>query len=352
MRRSLFMLCAISGGFLQTVAFAQFGSGGGGFGSGSTPSKPPVIADEDLRPIQLEIAILDVPAAEAGQPALKDEQQIARLERLEADGKLAGLQRLRVTLIANQPSQFQLGETVQITVGRTRPPGDPAARGGFAGQFSEATRAQNIGTLLMATARPVTGGALVDLKLERSGLNAPKPAEGADAALSEAPRTRQLTVNSTVLLPEGETKIISSSLHSRGDGAREETWVLARVAVGPVNKPQGVSMISIFHLKNTRAKDAADMITSVFDHGNVRAIADARTNTALVVSAAENEMKQIEAILQKLDENVAAPVVPKVELREFVPDNSEPFFEPRKPQIRKTPDDALTPPVFPNPKGK
>lgn len=351
MRRSLFFLCALCASFNQTVSYAQFGSGGGGFG----PATSPAISDDDLRPIQLEIAILDALPADAGAPALKDEQQIARLERLEADGKLTGVQRMKVSLIANQSSQLQTGETAQITVGRTRPPGSPdsSGRGGFSSQFSEMTRAQQVGTMLMATARPVAGGALVELKLERTGLHVPKAPEAADAPPTEAPRTRQLTVNTTVLLPEGESKVISSSLHPKGDNAREETWVLARVTVSPPSKPQAVSMISIFQLKNTSAKDAADVITAVFDRGGVRAIADSRTNTAIVVSAAENEMKQIEAILQKLDENTGTTVAPKVELRELAPDNSAPFFtHPKKPQILKVPNDALNPPEAFNPKGK
>lgn len=330
MRRSLFMLCAMGGCLIPCASSAQF-DGGRGADRGLSPSPPKAsaIRDDDLRPIQLEIAILDAPAADAGQPALKDEQQISRLERLESEGKLTGLQRMKVSLIANQQSQFQMGETAQITVGRTMSPGprDSGGRGGFGPSFSDVTRAQQIGTMLMATARPVENGALVEVKLERSGLTTPKPSENPDTP-AEQPRTHQLTVNTTVLLPEGETKVVSSSLRSRSDGTREETWVLARAVVGPMNKPAGVAVIKIFQLKNTSAKDAADVISAVFDHGGVRAIADARTNTAIVVSAAENEMQQIEAILQKLDENGAIqPAQRLLNKLEPIPE-SAPLFNP------------------------
>ncbi len=328
MPRLLFILCTLGGVLLPAATFAQTEDRGARL----NPDKPPVIADDELRPIQLEITILDAPAAEAAQPALKDEQQIARLERLETEGKLIGVQRMKISLIANQPAQFQMGETAQITVGRTRAPGapDPGGRGGFGSSFADVTRAQQIGTLIMATARPVAEGAVVELKLERSGLSTPKPPEGPDAP-SEAPRTRQMTVNTTLLLREGETKIVSSSLQSKGD-SREETWVLARAVVGPLNKPPGVAMISIFQLKNIAAKDAATMITTIFDRGGVRAIADVRTNTALVVSAAEADMKQIEAILSRLDENPGPPAALKLKKLEPIPEDASLFQPDAKPK--------------------
>ncbi len=333
MRRSLFVLCVITSS-LATQASAQFGSGSGGgrpsgppAGTFGAPAKP-VVPPEDLRPIELEITILDIAGAETAKTKLTDEQQLNRLERLEAEGKVAGVQRMKLNLVSNVPSQLQQGETVQITVGRTRSPGspDPASRGGFGG-MSEVTRAQNVGTLVQATARPIASGAVVELKLERSGVTASRAPEASDTASVDSPKTNQLTVSTTLVLREGETKIVTSSHHTKGESLREESWVLARVTVAPPEKTPAVSGIRIFHLQNTSAKDTVELIASLFESKPVRAVADVRTNTVIVVSAPEDEMQQIEAILMKLDEGTAA-LSPTTTRLVPIPENAAPLFNP------------------------
>lgn len=305
--RHAFILCGVMcSGLVTTMpAWAQFGSGGGGFGPAVAP--PP----QDARPIQLEIAILNVPSGENPAQRLNEEQQLARLERLEADGKLAGIQRLKLNLVANQQSQLQTGETVQMVVGRTRSPAtDPNTRGGFGGPPSEISRSLQIGTMLQATARPTDAGALVEIKLERTGFNAPRPPAAADAPPPETPKTNQMTVSTTVALREGQNQIIGGMQSSKdGDTTIEETWVLAKVTVGPSEKP-AAAQIRIFQLRNIVANEAAKLISTVFDRPDVRAVADVRTNTLLVISAPDDTLKEIEAVLMRLDENNVSSAPP------------------------------------------
>ncbi len=333
MRRLLFLICAMNGCLMATSAFAQFGNAG--FGN---PAVQPPVAIEDSRPIQLDITLIDIAGEDASKNKLTDEQQLSRLERLKSEGKLAGVQRLRMNLLSNQSSQLQQGETVQVPVGRTRAgsPDQIGGRGGFGGQASmqEITQARQVGTMLSAIAKAVPGGAIVDLKLERSGLTMSRQPEAADAPPPEPPKTRQLTTNTTVMLREAETKIVGMFQSARGESQREETWVLARVAVAPPEKTPAVSSIRIFHLKNSSAKDTVEVIASIFESKHVRAVADVRTNTVIVVSAPDDEMQQIEAILMKLDEGVAAAAPPTTTRLVPIPANDAPLFNPapsRKP---------------------
>ncbi len=315
---------AISSG--PTSTQAQFGQGG--FGGANRANQPP----EDARPIQLDIAIINVAAGDEPAKPLNEEQQLARIERLEADGKLAGIQRLKLHLVANQQAQLQAGETVQMLVGRAArfPGGDPNNRGGgFPAQ--EMTRAQQVGTLVQATARPTDAGAIVEIKLERSGVSVPRPAANAEAA-PELPKTNQVTISTTVLLREGKSKIIASAQSSKeGDKPAEEVLVTARVTVGAADT-KTVSQLRIFHLQNISAKDAVEVISTVFDQGHLRVVADPRTNVILVASAPEDTLQQVEAVLLKLDEATAAP---KVQRLVPIPDTSAPAFV--APPARKTP---------------
>lgn len=321
MRRAFFLCCVLCGGLITArPAGAQFG--GGGFGGGQPVAPSP----EEARPIQLEIAILNVTSDENPAKRLDEEQQLTRLERLETEGKLAGIQRLKLNLVANQQSQLQTGETVQMVVGRSmRPPGaDPNTRGGFGGPPSEIMRSQQIGTMVQAIARPTETGALVEIKLERTGYNAPRPPAAPDAPPPDAPKTNQMTVSTTVALLEGENQIIGGMQSSKdGDKTTEETWVLARIKLGPAQK-KAAAMLRIFQLQNIAAKDAVEVISSVFDRAGVRAVADPRTNTMLVVSAPDDTLQEIEAILQKLDQNASAPAVPQVRKLEPIPDETLP----------------------------
>lgn len=328
MRRAFILCGVLCGGLVTTMpARAQFGGGGGGFGPAVAPPT------QDARPVQLEIAILNVSSGENPALRLNEEQQLARLERLEAEGKLAGIQRLKLNLVANQPSQLQTGETVQIVVGRTRPPGtDPNTRGGFGGPPSEMTRSQQIGTMLQATARPTDSGAVVEIKLERTGFNAPRPQAAPDAPPPEAPRTNQMNVSTTVALREGQNQIIGGMQSSKdGDKTIEEAWVLAKVKVGPADKP-AAAQLRIFQLQNIAANEAVKVISTVFDHPGVRAVADVRTNQLLVVSAPSDLVQEIEAVLMRLDENTASPAEPSK------PDNLKPGA-----------DDAFQAPDLPKP---
>jgi hypothetical protein len=328
MRRAFVLFGVVWGSLITTMpAWAQFG-GGGGFG----PPVAPKPAD-DPRPIQLEITILDIAAAQKVGKQLSEEEQIARLEQLEAESKATGVHRYKLNLVSNEPGEFQQGETVQMTVGRNvrgAAPNDPAGRGGgFGVAMGDVTRAQQVGTMIRATARPVATGAVMELVVERSGTTNPRPAVDGNAP-QEYPKVSQLTLKTTLVLKEGRKTIIASGITTNADRPNDETWVLARVVVGPAEK-NDTAMIKIFHLQNVEANATATMISKLFNRGDVRAIPDTRTNTIIVASAPEDVLQQIEAILMKLDEPASAAVAPQV--RKVVP-VSDPLFE-TLPNIRK-----------------
>ena len=312
--------------------------------NGASPAKPV----EDVRPMQLEIAILDVAADRTPGKPLKEDEQLARLERLETEGKLAGVQRIRLNLVANEPAQFQQGETVRLTVGRTMRPSDrdPSGRGGFgAGSFGDVTQAQQVGTLIRATARPVANGAVVELAVERSGATNPRP-PAADGAPPESPKVNQLNVKTTLVLRDGERTIIASGTTSDADRPQEETWIVARVTVAPPQQAPAAAMIKIFHLKNVAADSTVTMIGTLFNRDDVRTVADPRTNTIIVASAPSDVLEQIEAILMKIDESPTAAAAPQVRKLVPIPEDSAPFFNPNQRNRKvpaRDPEDDLNP---------
>lgn len=294
MRRSMLLVCLTSVSLATTTAFAQLGAGGIGAG-GQVPAPA-----EDLQPIELEIAILDV-LGPASQVHLTDEQQLQRLERLESERKLVAVQRFKLCLIPQQPAQLQVGETALVPVGSNR--GGFPARGGNPGGpgGAVALERQNVGTMIQAMAKPMTRGVLVDLKIERTGVTASRP-EAADAP-AESPKPRQLNISTAVQMFEADAKIVGGIQTAKGDGNQEETWVVARAKIGPPVEAKP-ALTTVYTLKVVQASEAAELLRSLFEVPNARFIPEIRTNT-LLVQAPDEIMKQVEPLLRMLDERAA-----------------------------------------------
>lgn len=273
----------------------------------------PAAAAPNARAVTVDVTILDVSSAGrlAGEvAAAAPAEQLQRLRELESQGKVAGVSRMRLATLENQPARAQFGESVSMVVGRQLQYLPRGREGGSPGgnPVSEIRQSVSVGTLVTAVTRVQDDGAIVvALKLERTTPATGKPADGADG--TDIPRTKTFTVDCTTAVNDGETQVVSSRLVQREDGL-EETWVLVQARANPApqraaqaNAASDLQQLKIFHLKQVDAADASEILTNLLSdrRPELRMGIDPRRN-ALVVRGDAQQLQVIEALLLKLDE--------------------------------------------------
>jgi hypothetical protein len=101
------------------------------------------------------------------------------------------------------------------------------------------------------------------------------------------------------------------------------------------------SELKVFHLQEVQANEASAIVQNIFDDGGIRVALDQRTNS-LIVSGSADRLREIEALLQNIDQPAKNPApadgkLPPVQVRVFwlttgtdgqsVPDSLYPVVE-------------------------
>ena len=66
-------------------------------------------------------------------------------------------------------------------------------------------------------------------------------------------------------------------------------------------EPEGAASVKVFALQHAQATEVAEVLKQVYDKGPAKIVPDARTNS-VIVTGPEAQLREIEALLLKLDE--------------------------------------------------
>lgn len=169
----------------------------------------------DVAPARVRISVLVaelIDATETWEPKGTWDEARGELEALAAKGNGSILRRIQMSTLANQIASVQVGETVNLQVGRSFSP-----RGEL-----PSYQAQQLGTMLTCTPRPDPEGQVtMEVAFEMSRLapqlakpTAPAPSEGPAGSGGAAsslggPQRQSATVRTTVSIPKGKAISIS-----------------------------------------------------------------------------------------------------------------------------------------------
>lgn len=169
----------------------------------------------DVSPARVRISVLVAEltdATETWEPKGTWDEARVELEALAAKGNGSILRRIQMSTLANQIASVQVGETVNLQVGRSFSP-----RGEL-----PSYQAQQLGTMLTCTPRPDPEGQVtMEVAFEMSRLapqlakpTAPAPSEGSAGSGGAAsslggPQRQSATVRTTVSIPKGKAISIS-----------------------------------------------------------------------------------------------------------------------------------------------
>lgn len=276
------------------------------------------IADEGdtgkRRLVSIEVVIAETgekgARAEGLDPAAA-EKQIARIRELEAQGKLTGLTRVRLSTLEESIATVHVGEKSPYVVNQGTI--DPQIRRGSGpgpGAASVVYNWQETGTVVSATPRVEDEGTiLIELQVEKSIAPRDVPKTAAEPEKPTLPgRFATLRANSTVRVPNGQTVIVQG-LEIFSEKETSQTTILVTARVEQVAKGAGSKSVStrndyeikIFALKSASAASAATIVSSIFDGRPVKIAIDERTNS-LILQGPRREFEAIEAILLRLDD--------------------------------------------------
>lgn len=262
--------------------------------------------------VALEIVVADVADNATATPTA------ASVLELEKAGRLSGLSRYRLSGLENQQLSIQFGERVAVPSARNVLPGGARGRGGEfgpdfggrgegAGGFAQTSYTQvSVGTLITAVSRVEGDSSVVtDLKIERSGVTPPRPA---DAGGFAPQGTTTLSVQATVRSKPGEPLLVTGRQQGSGNDATQ-TWVVltSTVAAAPAAAAQraaagGQRELRTYQLKYAPANETARLVAEIMSSQPVNFLMtpNARLN-ALHVQAPAAQHKALEALLDVLD---------------------------------------------------
>jgi hypothetical protein len=280
--------------------------------SGVAETKTPVSRAQ--RAIAIEVFIVSAPGGIKEEHALElsgpSEKIAARVRELQSEGQIVVVDRIRLTTVENQKTQFQAGRAAPVVSGRSF-----GGRGVGSQRSQMSYQQKNVGTLISAIARVDGDAIVVELQVEKSQLErrAGKP-KSEDEFVPLA--TETLTSQVTLRIGSGKT-VLAGSLEKRADAESSAQLVLASARLLEpssgariVAPPDGAKKrkIRIFSLQHTSAKDVAAIIEelSAAQSGQMSVGVDSRTNS-LVVSAKKEGLDVVEAILLELDKSDAWP---------------------------------------------
>jgi type II secretory pathway component GspD/PulD (secretin) len=102
--------------------------------------------------------------------------------------------------------------------------------------------------------------------------------------------------------------VLAKGFSSSGDEPRGE-YIIVTAHVEPAaarsaqtDGPRGQGELRIFNLANAKARDAGQLMERMFGDKDVRIGVDEATNT-VIVSGNTEQLRTIEALLQRLDES-------------------------------------------------
>ncbi len=258
------------------------------------------------RAIALEVLIVgtkggpkDEHAAELSGPS---DKVAARLRKLESEGQIVVIDRIRLTTVENQKTLVQGGRAAPVASGRTL-----VGRGG---PPQTSYRQQSVGTLISATARVDGDVVIVELQVEKSELERrPSKPQPDDEFVPLG--TETLTSQATVRIESGKT-VLASGLERRADAERSGQLVLASARLlgsssdTKAHAPAGGAAerrVRVFALKSASAENVAAVIKAILgDHSSrIRLGVDSRTNSLIVSAEKEQDLDLVENLLGVLD---------------------------------------------------
>lgn len=178
-------------------------------------ARKPIDAKEVLAIVEVECVLAEwkAPAeggAKAGPvdlsgPTAEVSERVARLEK---QGALSVVQRIRLTALDGHAAYIQTGERRPRVTGAT----SMAERGGFGGRVSTSVSYNNVGTLISVTPHVhAEGGITLELQVEKSGsrirTDSPVLVESPGGEKVRADSVETLTLQTVVRVPNGQTAI-------------------------------------------------------------------------------------------------------------------------------------------------
>jgi type II secretory pathway component GspD/PulD (secretin) len=122
---------------------------------------------------------------------------------------------------------------------------------------------------------------------------------------SLAGRSVKATIKTTIRLTDGKTVLLNSVEQSGSvDGRHLVLLVTGSVVAAP--KPKAAST-TVYPLKFIVAANASKLVTSVFQNPATKVNVDVRTNSLLVSTSQEQDLKDIKDLLDKLDVDNTKP---------------------------------------------
>jgi type II secretory pathway component GspD/PulD (secretin) len=259
--------------------------------------------------VTLEVLLIEHNSAIGGKEGVAV-PSAAEFVKLYKEGKLDSAARVQLSTVGGSTGTVQLGERVPVATARNARGfgGRGSAEGD--GAFSYSYAMQDIGTMIMATARvEESETVLVDLHVERSRLAlSDRPADEPQDEIARR-KTVSLTSQSTLRLKPGEPAIARAWQTTAGQEsngvfivstAQVEASGLGRAAAA---QRDGDARLQVFSLRNAKAGNAQRILTMVLAEklgDRARIGVDENTNRIIVYATAEQH-EIIEQLLQHLD---------------------------------------------------
>ena len=181
----------------------------------------------------IEVVIAELSSTDAGPANQADEALIKRVLELESASRLTSIQRVRISVMDQQPSTIQAGQTSAIVTGRSSRGGGfgGASAPGDRGPVSESYSMQNGGTLIRIV--PAIKGNVVTMECAveqtKLGSRRPTPTDG-EAASAPPPGNSTLSISSILRIKSGDVAILSSQQSAHGkEGSLTVVFVCAKV---------------------------------------------------------------------------------------------------------------------------
>lgn len=266
------------------------------------------------RMVSIEVSIVEL--AEKLSPtetldADSSQKLIARIRELEAQGKLAGLTRVRLSTLENNITSAQTGEQLPVVSGRALFGGPPGRGGPTSVPTYEVRR---FGTMVTVVPRIEPGDTIViEVQIEKS--NPMRDTRPANAEGDPSPSgTSTIDIKSTIRVANGQTIIVQANGTSAGETANRTVVLLTAHAEPPLKtagaKPTASRGLRIFRLESVSAEAVSDVLQILLSNRESKFAIERITNT-VIVQGTQEELEIVGAILQKLDQPPARKPVGK-----------------------------------------
>lgn len=269
-------------------------------------------AEDDASParvVSVEVVIAEYTTPGKADPVAglgaSDKSAADRLKQLAAQGQLGVVTQVRLSSLERQVASLQVGETTPVATGRTIRGGGPPG-GGFPATVNYSM--VNVGTLVRVTPHVDERGAIVlALEIDRSRLAAKAKAEG--AVDPEPARTVSITAKSTLLVPPGQTVLLSGAREFANDTTTDLLILVSgQVSETPQAKPKAAATsrntpaktLNLLPLHQIRATDAAQRINETLGQRDLSVAVEERTNSLLVLGDAAG-LQAVKVLIAELD---------------------------------------------------